>query len=254
MFEDNNEYTRIFNQRAQSYHEAMLRFPAARDEEFLNIADLAQLRAGERACDIPSGGAYLRRFLPEGVELVSVETSAEFADCARRHGEQREIQCAVEALPLRGDSVDKVLSLAGVHHIRDKRPFYREAFRILRPGGVFCLADAEGGSCVDRFLDIFVNAHNSMGHVGYYLGSQTGQELESCGFSVESAAVRSYAWRFADAAAMSTFCQLLFGIDRADAATVEGGIREHLGAREADDGLHMHWELMFFRALKPHAT
>ena len=42
------------------------------------------------------------------------------------------------ALPFENGSFDLVLSLNGFHAFPDKEAAYREIFRVLRPGGVFC--------------------------------------------------------------------------------------------------------------------
>ena len=44
----------------------------------------------------------------------------------------------VGALPYADDTFDIVLSLNGFHAFPDKGAAYREVFRVLRPGGIFC--------------------------------------------------------------------------------------------------------------------
>lgn len=44
----------------------------------------------------------------------------------------------VGELPFEGESFDLVLSLNGFHAFPDKEAAYREMFRVLKPGGIFC--------------------------------------------------------------------------------------------------------------------
>ena len=48
------------------------------------------------------------------------------------------IQGDVGALPFPDESFDIVLSLNGFHAFPDKKAAYRETYRVLKPGGIFC--------------------------------------------------------------------------------------------------------------------
>ena len=48
------------------------------------------------------------------------------------------VQGDVGALPFADESLDVVLSLNGFHAFPDKEAAYRETFRVLKPGGIFC--------------------------------------------------------------------------------------------------------------------
>jgi len=248
MFES---YADIFDQRGQRYHQAMVDYPLARQAEFAVVLDLLDLSAHSILCDAPSGGGYLRNFISvPGVKLYSVETSAAFAQEVADFEDNTTLLCKTIAdLPLTNDSVDRVVSLAGLHHVNPQIDFYREAQRILAPHGILVVADVQAGSEVDRFLNDFVDQHSTMGHQGLFLGKHTLSQLEACGFEIVSSQVQSYTWQFPHPAAMAQYCQMLFGIDKADAVAILAGIQTCVGYKITDTGCQMNWELLCIKAI-----
>ena len=228
--------------------------PDVRRSEFENVRELLDLHDGEVLCDMPSGGGYVHRYL-EGrrVDVISIETSRAFYDlCERTPSVERHL-CSLDDTPLADDSVDAVMSLAGLHHLSDRPAVYREARRILRPGGRIVLADVAKGSAVDGFLNDFVHEHNSMGHEGDFLDDTTRLELEDAGFEVTVVETRQYTWHFSSARAMAEYCRMLFGVDKCSANAVRQGIDKHLGYRETSTACELNWALAFFLARKPAA-
>ncbi len=65
------------------------------------------------------------------------------------------LQGDVGALPFQDESFDIVLSLNGFHAFPDKEAAYRETYRVLKKGGVFCGCFYIAGGC--RRTDWFVN-------------------------------------------------------------------------------------------------
>ena len=61
----------------------------------------------------------------------------------------------VGALPFEDESFDLVLSLNGFHAFPDKEAAYRETYRVLKPGGVFCGCFYIQGGCkrTDWFIE-----------------------------------------------------------------------------------------------------
>lgn len=83
----------------------------------------------------------LYREMPE-TEITCLDYSPEMLERAKCRGEGlahvRFQQGDVGALPFGNSSFDIVLSLNGFHAFPDKEAAWREIFRVLRPGGVFC--------------------------------------------------------------------------------------------------------------------
>ena len=248
-------YQNVFNQRGQLYHQAMMKYPLARQAEFDLAIQWAKLSAGQTICDIPSGGCYLSDFIPCQVKLFSVETSTEFMRCAQSCADETTLLCEdLGQLTLLSNQMDHVISLAGSHHLADKASFYQEVHRILKPAGLFCLADVRKGSGVDGFLNTFVDQHSSMGHQGDFLTEATAETLSKAGFEVIRSEPVTFRWKFATEVEMADCCRLLFGIDQANETDILNGIRQNLGYEIIGSECFLNWELYFFQAAKPLPT
>lgn len=83
------------------------------------------------------------RTLP-GADVTCLDYSAEMMATARGRAARlglsnvRFLQGDVGALPFDDRSFDAVLSLNGFHAFPNKDAAYRETFRVLKPGGIFC--------------------------------------------------------------------------------------------------------------------
>ena len=244
------EYSDIFEQRGRLYHQAMTLYPMARAEEFHHALRLAGVKEGNVVCDVPSGGGYLRNFYDGTASFLHVETSKVFADHCRNSGVPDVLLGTFDAIPVETASVDKVISLAAPHHVEEKERFFKEAHRILREEGTLVIADVPDGSNVSGFLDDFVNAHNTMGHKGNYIHSGTSEAIRRCGFAIIESLLIPFHWKYESPQAMGRFCDLLFGIDKADSAEVVEGIRKHVGYTVEGNACRMNWELLFIKARK----
>ncbi len=256
MFDSADSYQNIFNQRADAYHQAMLNWPDAREQEFRAILQGLDIRAGTRVLDIPAGGGYLAGYLPDNVRLHHLETSELFARLFDQHCHSGSCHplslCSLDDLPLPDNSIDIALSLAGLHHTQDKRPLFAELYRCLCPGGTLVLADAHADSATARFLDGWVNTHNSMGHHGWYFDQQTTEQLRNSGFDDIKNENRDYHWCFDSVLQAGEYCKLMFGIDRAEAADVSEALSHELGFDRLTDGrIGLRWQLNFITAHKP---
>jgi len=244
----NDSYQDIFAQRADTYHEAMTRYPNARDSEFEAVVNFARLSPDSIVADIPSGGGYLENYLGDAAKtIIAVEPAEQFFLRCKETQRLRKVFSPLEELSVDEQSLDAIISLAGLHHVADRDLVFRQMYNTLVPGGTLCIADVRAGSNVDRFLNVFVHEHNSLGHEGWFVDPDFKQTLRSVGFDIEQNEVIEYNWNFESAQAMVQFCILMFGLDKATPEIVLSGIEQHLGYTTDDTGCHMNWELEFLR-------
>ena len=211
-----NTYSDIFNKRGAAYHEAMRRYPTARDEEFGTLLRLIEPVDGHVIVDMPSGGGYLRRYVgDQDVRLIAVETTQAFYEQCTEDDRTTCLLRDLDRTGLAADSVDTVVSMAGLHHVDDRLSVFREMHRVLKPGGCLCVADVDKGSAIDGFLNTFVDEHNSMGHGGQFIDAAFREDLQRAGFTIERDELAEYGWTFGDVEKMVDYCTLMFGLDQA---------------------------------------
>jgi len=241
------DYHDIFELRGRLYHQAMRKYPDARINEFQSVIREAGIAPGMTIVDVPSGGAYLSPYLDD-VELIGLETSQTFAQLANEKT-RNVLLFDNNRFPLKDASVDRVLSIAGLHHVENKCALFTEMRRILKPGGRIVVADVAGDSVVRNFLDDFVGRYCETGHSGWYFGADTRAELRDAGLNIVDEKRLDYLWYAPDMEQLADFCRLLFGMVNADTSTVADGIRCHLGTRETDDHTGLHWQLQCFTCI-----
>lgn len=249
MFNTKLSYKEIFNNRADSYHKAMLDWPEARNQEFEAILEGLDIRAQDVVVDLPSGGGYLSWYIPDCV-LHHVETSELFAELCHSKSPYPLHIAELNQLPFADNSVDFVLSLAGLHHTENKTELFNEVFRILKPGGQFVLADAAKNSVTARFLDGWMANHNSMGHNGWYFDQNTEKQLIAANLESIQVEDKNYYWLYDNPAEAAKYCKLMFGIDLAEIDEIEKALHQHLGFEQYGDATGLKWQLRFISCFK----
>lgn len=123
---------------------------AAEDRESIRrLVELCRLPSGALLLDVATGAGYTAfGFARTGVRPISSDPTHEMLLATKKGWTERQlpggarcVECWAEALPFADESLDAVVAHRAPHQFADARAFASEAHRVLKPGGVFGIAD-----------------------------------------------------------------------------------------------------------------
>lgn len=132
----------FYDEQVRTHHDALNNMNRA-------MADLADIRAGERVLDAGCGMggscfwlAQHRQALPTGISIVADQIK----DCRRFAAQRPALHTHFQvadycATPFPDASFDVVWACESLCHAPQKAAFYREAWRLLKPGGRLVVAE-----------------------------------------------------------------------------------------------------------------
>ena len=238
-----NDYRLIFQKRAADYHYAMQQFPNARMHEFQHLISKSNFSTISTVLDVPSGGGYLKKYLPEN-------SAVNFADFSEGFIDEKIQLVSPKKLPFETNSFDAVFSLSGMHHLDNVTLFVEECLRVTKNNGEIVLADVKKNSPVAVFLNQFVNQYNSLGHKGDFFTEDYFEKHPKIRSKLETCKYNEYPFLFDNKADVVHFFKLFFGLDQANDTIIYEGIKDILGIKSRNTGLEVNWGLLHFRFKK----
>ena len=249
-----NDYLKTFEARGHFYNDAMATCPEARALELKALLERGNLKQGQTILDAPAGGGYVANgvevLLSKSVELICVEPSFKFSEAIS--SSYRVLNSPIQQVPLESESVDRILSLAGLHHVPNRQAIYSEWYRLLKHGGYLAVGDVGEGTCTGIFLNSFVDQYSPEGHKGVFIApDEFNQALNQVGFHVRSQDLVDVPWIFPDLEAMGRFCSTLFGTQRAGLNETIEALQDTVGVKNiSSGGVALQWQLCYASAYK----
>jgi ubiquinone/menaquinone biosynthesis C-methylase UbiE len=154
---------------------------------------LEMAKPGEFWVDIGSGtGDLAAKLVSHGLRVTGIDHDSRMIETASRRfadrtasGNLQFLKSAAVQLPFEENSVDGIIATSFMGCLDSPQPFYREAFRILKPEGKMILTFTNRSSLLLRINAMLRRAKGGESY-HLYIGRETKEDLQRHGFQVES--------------------------------------------------------------------
>ena len=156
-----------------------------------NPVALASLKPGEMVVDLGSGGGFdcflAAKEVGESGKVIGVDMTPDMISKARKNAEKTETSNVdfrlgeIEHLPVADNSADIIMSNCVINLSPDKENVYKDAYRVLKPGGRIAISDILATSEIPEEI------RNNLEAISACVGGaatidETEDMLKQCGF------------------------------------------------------------------------
>ncbi len=128
--------------------------PAFGDFDDRLVAALgAELGRAARVLELGSGPATFAHRVAAAAPAATVIALEPSRDLARSSPGLAVVRAVGEALPLAAASIDLVVCVSSIRHVRDRAAVFRELRRVLRPGGALVIAELDPTADAQRIAN-----------------------------------------------------------------------------------------------------
>jgi SAM-dependent methyltransferase len=212
----------------------------ARIEERNVALSLLNILPRSIVCDVPSWGGYAARGIHDPSRVICLDGSISMTECPGA----KLIQSSPARHSLPNSSVDRIISLVGMHHNHNPQNFINESFRILKKDGIAVMSEVEHGSSVADFLNIKVDKMSRNGHKGIFLksGDMSAMMIKS-GFSSVSEKIHNLDWIFSSLDQAIKYFKYLFDLCKSSEEEIYSAISALISYRKEE--IRVNWPLMY---------